>query len=76
MSNYLTGFSSTFTPTGGYTCYRCKAFVPNGCTHSCPTMVWVNPTPPVTVTPTAEDRIAAALERIAVALERLSKEEP
>ena len=52
---------ATFT-YGGYTCGSCGTWVPNGCTHTCPTAIrWVN------------ERIAAALERIAAALEALNE---
>ena len=30
--------TSSTAPTG-WTCYYCGGFVPNGCTHSCPTSV-------------------------------------
>lgn len=45
----------TFYPIGdGYTCWRCQAWVPNGCVHHCPTFTmpqWtVNP---ITTTYTA-----------------------
>ncbi len=60
-------------PTG-WTCQRCKAFVPNGCTHHCPTTAVFPPMPsppplPVSHEATALHRIAAALERIADALD-------
>jgi len=72
-----------FTPsTAGdfWTCWRCKAQVPNGCTHSCPTGVYPSPgvwppsqpdPPAVKLDPFFEiQRIAGALERIAAALEK------
>lgn len=31
----------TIYPLGdGYTCWNCGQWVPNGCTHSCPTGIW------------------------------------
>lgn len=59
---------------GYWTCHRCKAQVPQGCTHHCPTTS-VMPSPPLpqahALDPvSAYNRIAAALERIAAALER------
>jgi hypothetical protein len=62
------------TSVGGYTCYRCHAFIPNGCTHSCPTTLLYQPSPPPA--PMRMDHgfaYAAALERIAVALEEIVK---
>jgi hypothetical protein len=70
MSDYY--YPSVFSPMQGWNCHRCGAFVPDGCTHSCPTMVWVNPPPPKPW-PDPLDRVAAALERIAAALEEAGR---
>jgi hypothetical protein len=63
-------FPYPYSAPDGWTCSSCGAWVPNGCTHSCPTYIrWVNPPAPSAFS--AEERIAAALERIALALDAL-----
>jgi hypothetical protein len=70
--------SVTATGGGGWTCHRCRAWVPSGCTHHCPTTAigpYPSPPPPVAhaLDPVpAYHRIALALERIAAALEALN----
>ena len=57
----------------GWHCGTCGSWVPNGCTHSCPTSfrwTWNTNTVPAK---TAEDRIADALELIAKALADLAE---
>jgi hypothetical protein len=73
MSTYT--FPHTISIGGGWTCQQCGYWVPSGSTHYCPSAIrWMNPPPPPT--PTAVDRIAAALERIAKALEQQTGDSP
>lgn len=60
---------------GGYICFRCDTFIPNGVTHTCAGPAPALPGATVTAHPTAEERQAAALERIAAALERIAAKE-
>lgn len=69
---------NTQTSIGGYTCYRCKAYVPNGCAHYCP-MTAVGPYGPA---PQPQPEFVkldhgflhtAALQRIADALEKIAE---
>ena len=57
---------------GGFIqCSRCRTQYPVGNVHHCGTTVYPNSTAEyVYVMPTAEERIAAALERIAAAMEK------
>ena len=58
-------------PTG-WTCPMCRSFVPNGCTHHCPSTTVIPVVDPRFSNPPKPDvfeRIAVALERIATAME-------
>ena len=70
--------ASTSSPYGdvGWTCWRCGSYVPNGCTHHCPSNSIGTPfTPaPAQMSPDPLDRIANALERIAAVLEASNQE--
>ena len=57
-------------PTGGWTCYSCGNWVPNGVTHQCTTALRVQPT--YTFTPSLSD---ADIERIARRVVELLKSE-
>jgi coenzyme F420-reducing hydrogenase gamma subunit len=63
----------------GWTCFQCKTFLLEGCTHNCPTTAigpWqpYTPQPPSTAA-TVDHGFAyvAALERIAAAIEKLAE---
>jgi hypothetical protein len=86
----LPGHSSTggnpnrYAPTSqdwqgaqGRTCSQCGTWVPNGCTHSCPTGGPFSTIPQTKLAGpfSPEERIATALERIATALEEANRVE-
>jgi hypothetical protein len=56
------------TSIGGWTCYSCKTWVPNGSWHNCPYTYQGTSAAPATQADHGF-RYAAALERIAAALE-------
>ena len=71
------------TGVEGWTCFQCKKFVPNGCTHACGGSGCTPNYPDSTNTPArpamwqlnvpADLRAAEALERCADALDRIAK---